>query len=120
MDHIKYILYNMANPKQIQIITPPNRDIYDDLCNTIREEHQDEYLLHDEDGNIDFNICALMNILVQKLKPPVNIAYVNHLKFTEIVPGSRIFDPGPGIFFFGGHSNIANSIYCFDLSFEYD
>jgi hypothetical protein len=53
------------------------------LCGTVINQHHKEYIVTIEKKK-SIDIPHLMNILVARLKPPVNLNYVRHVKFKEI------------------------------------
>lgn len=66
----------------IQIIRPPMRIKYKKFCKHIHVKYRKQYTSY-VNGKPSINICALMKILVDKLKPIVNEKYIRNRKYNE-------------------------------------
>ena len=67
----------------IEIIKPPLRIKFKKFCKSIFKKYRKVYISY-ENNNPIINVHLLMNILVSKLKPPVNKDYIRNRKYTEL------------------------------------
>jgi len=73
----------MKKDSKFVILTPPIRIKYKKFCKNIHDKYSKYYIYYVNDKPC-IDIAHLMKILVNKLKPHVNGAYVRHKKYDEI------------------------------------
>jgi hypothetical protein len=72
----------MKKDSKFVVLTPPTRIKYKTFCKRIHNRYHKQYVYYVNDKpRID--IALLMEILINKLKPPINVSYVRNQKYEE-------------------------------------
>ena len=75
---------NKVNHNRVEVVKPPVRIKFKKFCQNIHKKFKHEYVSYDANNKPSIDISALMLILVDKLKPVINEAYVRHKKYNDI------------------------------------
>ena len=74
----------ICKDSKIVVIKPPTRIKYKKFCKNIYRKYSNQYISYTKDGKQAIDIPFLMDILVRKLKPHIDVSYICHKKYQEI------------------------------------
>jgi hypothetical protein len=71
-----------AKDKKIEIIKPPTRIKFKKFCKNVYNKYRNRYISYNDDKPT-IDIRFLIELLVSKLKPDIDVSYCRHKKYEE-------------------------------------